>query len=162
MRRAAFYGVACLVLLLDQATKVIGTASLDPGAPISIIPGALALTLVHNTGSAFGLFRGSSTGLAAFAACLIVLLVWLERRGLPSRGISMGFGLVLGGALGNLADRFRLGYVVDFVDVQWKGRNVFPVFNVADSAITVGAVLIVVLVWNLERRADGRHAHDAG
>lgn len=109
-----------------------------------LVPGIFHLTLVENTGVAFGLFRGQ--GLAVTLATLAVLggLGWSalrspRQRERPGRWTVLGLGLILGGALGNLIDRARLGAVVDFLDFR-----VWPVFNVADSCITVGAALVAL------------------
>lgn len=106
-----------------------------------MVPGIFHLTLVENTGVAFGLFRGQ--GLAVTLATLAVLggLGWsaLRSQRPPARWTVLGMGLILGGAAGNLLDRVRLGAVVDFFDFR-----VWPVFNVADSCITVGAVLVAL------------------
>ena len=106
-----------------------------------MLPGIFHLTLVENTGVAFGLFRGQ--GLAVTLATLAVLgglgASALRSRPQPGRWMHLGLGLILGGAAGNLIDRARLGAVVDFLDFR-----VWPVFNVADSCITAGAVLVAL------------------
>lgn len=152
MRSLAFYGVAGAVLAADQATKHWAMGALESQGSLPVVDSWLALTLVRNSGSAFGLVRNASLLLAVFAVLAVVVLVVFERRGLPTRAAALATGLVLGGALGNLSDRLRYGYVIDFVDFQYRGRNVFPVFNVADSAITVGAALILLAAWRAERR----------
>lgn len=109
-----------------------------------MIPGVFHLTLVENTGVAFGLFRGQGFAVTLATLAVLVGLGGSILRGVrptapPCRWMVLGLGLVLGGALGNLADRARLGAVVDFFDFR-----VWPVFNVADSCITVGAVLVAL------------------
>lgn len=98
------------------------------------------LTYVTNTGAAFGLLRDQALLLTAIAVAVVAATVYMERHGAPA-GLWMriAFGLQLGGALGNLADRLRLGYVVDFIDLRW-----WPVFNLADSAIVVGVAMVIV------------------
>ena len=141
MRSLVFYGVAAAVLAMDQATKVWAVSALASSGSMPVIGKWLALTLVHNSGSAFGIIPNASLLLAGLAVVAIVAIVLFERRGLPGPAVAIAAGLVLGGALGNLSDRLRFGYVIDFVDLQWRGRNAFPVFNVADSAITVGVLI---------------------
>ena len=144
MRSRAFLWIAAAVILLDQATKWWVQQSLALNAYRPLLPGILKLTHVHNTGSAFSLFRGASGWLVfvSIVSLVAILRYWLvlQRRG---TGISpvllFGLALPFGGAAGNLIDRLRLGYVVDFLELP-----LWPVFNVADSAITVGALLLVL------------------
>jgi signal peptidase II len=158
MRTSLAAGLAaCLtVLLLDQLSKWIVIRELGPGGErdvITIIPGALRLIFVRNTGSAFGLFQGSSDILKILAVVAVILLgVYYVRSATRDWLLSVAFGLQLGGALGNIMDRFRHGYVVDWIDLpRW------PTFNVADSAITVGVVLLMYVI--LFR--DGRESSPA-
>lgn len=141
-------GWVLAVALLDQATKAVAIRFLAMGAPVAIVPGIFKLTLVHNTGAAFGLFKDGSLFLAAFSiASIIFLPFWARRLALPQKSMGIALAWIVGGAIGNLADRLRFGYVVDFLDFR-----VWPVFNVADSAIVLGALWIAVLVW----RSSGR------
>jgi signal peptidase II len=149
LRAAAAIVVA--VVLVDQLTKAWAVENLADG-PRSVIGDAVELRLARNTGSAFSLFGSFTPLLAIVAAVVAVLLVRAVRRARDSL-LVVSLALVLGGALGNLVDRvfrapgFLRGGVVDFV-----GVSEFPTFNVADSAITVGGILLVV--WAL--RADAR------
>ena len=132
--------VAAAVLVVDQLTKWWVVATL-PGKPIVLVEGFLQFRFVSNSGAAFSLLDGfgSVIGLIAIAAAVFIFLVAVK---VESTGETVALGLVLGGALGNLADRafrgdgFLDGGVVDFVDFSF-----FPAFNVADSAITIGAIL---------------------
>ena len=143
----------CVVVLLvaaDQLSKCAVRLAVAPARSLPLIPHALHLTYVQNTGMAFGLFQGS---LGWLVLCSLGVSVWLARelsRQAPRpRPMQWGLMLVLSGAIGNLIDRVWLGYVVDFIDLR-----VWPVFNLADSAITVGVVL---LLWQAIRpkRATG-------
>ena len=141
--------LAGVVVVLDQITKLIALGRLEPGAPIRVIDGFLALTLVLNPGLAFGLL-GSVPARWRWVAVLLsvvalVILVRVAVRVLPRGGwLDHGaIGLIFGGAVGNLIDRARFGAVVDFVDVSYRGWH-WPAFNVADSAITVGVALLAV------------------
>jgi signal peptidase II len=137
--------VAAAVVAADQATKSWAVARLRHG-PIHVV-WKLDLVLSYNTGSAFGLARGWAPVLAAVAALVVVVLVALV-RGVRGDVMAVCLGLVVGGAVGNLADRVLRGHhgaVVDFVDLHF-----WPTFNVADACITVGVVLAAVLVWRGE------------
>lgn len=138
-------GVAALVLALDQVTKTWAEATLVEGHPQPLIDGWFQLQLTHNSGAAFSFGTGYTAVLTAIAIGVIVVTVRLARR-LGSTSWAVALGLLLGGALGNVTDRiFRppapfQGHVVDFMQLpHW------PIFNVADSAISAAAVLIVLL-----------------
>lgn len=152
-KRALFYAVALAVVILDRVTKIWAASALANGNAIDVIPGLLKFNLVYNYGSAFGIVQNGAVLLAVLAACAIAVMVWVERRGLPGNVARLAVALQLGGAIGNLIDRLRLGYVVDFVQLDWRGRNIWPVFNVADSAITVGAILLAWWLWNREKHS---------
>ena len=132
---------AALVLAADQLTKWWAVAVLDEG-PVSV--GPLRLALSYNRGAAFGLGAGFAPVVAVAAVVLVVFLLAMGRAAVRT-GPALATGIVLGGALGNLADRLvrspglLRGEVVDFIDVGW-----WPVFNVADTAITIGCVLLVL------------------
>ena len=143
------YGVAVLTLILDQLSKlwVLDVLDLPDKFSVPVLPPILRLTMVWNPGVSFGLLRaGGETGrllLAAFAATVVAALgFWARNTVRPVTAI--GIGMVMGGAVGNnLVDRLRLGHVADFIDVS--GIGFFPwVFNVADSAITIGVVLLIL------------------
>lgn len=144
------------VLCLDQISKAWALAALDDR--IIDLVWTLRLRLVYNTGFAFS--AGSGFGpVLALVAVVIVVVLWLSRRRLESTWAAIGLGGIIGGALGNLADRlFRgaawgRGAVVDFIDLQW-----WPIFNVADAAITAG---LVAVLWHLYR-GDRRRARAVG
>ena len=130
--------VALCVVLLDQASKewVRGAFSLHESVPV--IPGFFHLTYVRNTGAAWGLFSGQNIALSALALVMLAVLVAFRRKILPpGRVHRVALGLLGGGIVGNLFDRLRLDYVVDFLDFFHRGWH-FPAFNVADSAICIG------------------------
>ena len=142
-------GVAAVVLavvVVDQVTKAWAVATLADG-PVGIVGDVVSLRLTRNSGGAFSLFRNATPVLAVAALILTALLVRAVHRS-SDRLVRVGLALVVGGALGNLVDRctrspgFLRGEVVDFVSV-WR----WPVFNVADSAVTVGAVVLVVAAF---------------
>jgi signal peptidase II len=138
------------VLALDLATKLLVVATIERGADIRLLGGALYLTHVRNTGAAFSFAEGFTVVFTLIAVAVAVVIVRTARR-LFSTGWAVALGLVLGGAVGNLVDRvfrepgFLRGGVVDFISVFAPDGRVYPVFNVADSAIVCGGVLGVVL-----------------
>ena len=150
---------ALAVVVLDQITKAIVRPRLALHESIEVIPDLLNLTRVHNTGAAFGMLNATDfpfktalltlVGLAAFCG-----IAWYALTvPLQDRLARLGVACVLGGAVGNLIDRSTAGYVLDFVDVYWRGWH-FWAFNVADAAITVGVVLMILDLLGLGHRAS--------
>ncbi len=138
-----WYAVAVAVVLLDRLSKGAASAALEYGRPQPVFSW-FNLTLQHNTGAAFSFLSDASGWQRWFFSAVAVIIsallaVWLYRLPRDHRLLALGLGLVLGGAVGNLWDRLALGYVVDFISVHWENRYFFPAFNLADSAITVGA-----------------------
>lgn len=137
--------IALTVIGLDQLTKVLAVANIDPGDPIGIIGDTVTLTLVRNSGAAFSMATGYTWVLTLVALVVVIGILRYASR-LVSTWWIVGIALVLGGAIGNLVDRMLRspgvlrGHVVDFVSVGW-----WPVFNVADSAVVCGAILLVAL-----------------
>ncbi len=147
-RIGVFLACAAAVLAIDQGTKSLASSRLLLGQPVPIVDDLVRLTLVHNTGAAFGLFPGSRLPFILISALAIAVVLYLfARDAYRSLGNRVLLGCILGGALGNLVDRVRWGRVVDFIDVG-LGALRWPVFNVADSAVTLGVIL---LAWNLAR-----------
>lgn len=143
-------GIAALVLLADIVTKTLAVAQLEGREPVRILGGLVFLQLLRNPGAAFSMATGFTWILTVIAIGVVVVIVRVARR-LRSTGWAVALGLVLGGALGNLTDRlFRSpgplrGHVVDMVSPFAPNGEAFAVFNLADSAITCGGVLLVVL-----------------
>lgn len=139
-----------IVLVLDQVSKLYVSSHFSLGESRVLIPRLVDLTYSLNPGGAFGLWRDAPQILTAvsvvFSSILAVWLYKLWQTQASSRGLSLGVTLVLAGALGNLVDRFRLGFVIDFIDLK-----VWPIFNIADSGITLGVVIILGITF-LERR----------
>lgn len=157
--------IAVVVYLADLATKTLAVHHLDPSDPVEVIGDFATLHLVRNSGAAFSMATGYTWILTIIALIVVVVIIRFSRR-LGSTGWTIGLGLVLGGALGNLTDRFfrepgpLRGHVVDFISVgSW------PVFNVADSAVVCGAVLLVVLTllgYDYDGSRSGWAARRAG
>lgn len=138
---------ALLLSAADQATKAWAVRNLPLFTPREILPGVLGLVHVRNTGVAFSLLSNLDPRwvhpLLILATLLAMAAVVAYLWHLPGKGVApLGLGLVLGGAAGNLIDRARMGYVVDFVDLHWRTHH-WPTFNVADIGITVGVALLV-------------------
>ncbi|WP_218017476.1 signal peptidase II [Rhodococcus rhodnii] len=137
--------LALSILVADLVTKIAAVEFIDPRDPVEIIGDTVTLTLVRNPGAAFSMATGMTWLLTLVAVAVVIGVIRMGRR-LRSGWWALGLGLVLGSALGNLVDRlfrapgFMQGHVVDFVSVGW-----WPVFNVADSSIVCGAILLVVL-----------------
>ena len=148
MRKYHFL-IALLVVLLDRATKLVIAKNISLHDSIQVIPGFFRITHVENTGAAFGLFADSPSQwkigvLVIFSLVALVIvstLLWRNSHSMSSTGV--GLSLILGGALGNLWDRVLNGRVVDFL-LFYLGQYQWPAFNVADSAIVVGASLLVI------------------
>jgi signal peptidase II len=137
--------VATVVLVLDAVTKVLAVKLLTPGRPVSIVGDTVTWTLVRNSGAAFSMATGYTWLLTVIATGVVAGIFWMGRR-LVSPWWAIGLGMILGGAMGNLVDRFfrspgpLRGHVVDFLSIGW-----WPVFNVADPSVVGGAALLVAL-----------------
>lgn len=158
-RQIVTYGLAGVVVALDQIAKALIRWQLPLHDSVNLVPGLLDLTHVHNSGAAFGILNAASfpfkaaimlaVAIAAFAAIAYYATLLPERDRLARVGLT----LVLGGAVGNLIDRAATGYVVDFVDVYW-GTWHFWAFNVADAAITTGACLVLLDLLGVKPRGS--------
>ena len=154
-RPVRWLAIAAVLVVAVQATKAVVLAAFRPGEELALAP-FLSLVLAFNKGAAFSFLAGADGWqrwlFTATAVGASVLLVWLLRRG-GDRVYCWGLALILGGAIGNLIDRLRIGQVVDFVLFHWRGWS-YPAFNVADSAITIGAVLLIVDSFRQRRAGD--------
>ena len=148
--------IAVAIVVFDQATKAMVKARLPLHDSITVIPGFFDLTHVRNTGAAFGMLNNMEF---AYKPAVMVAVALIALGAVASYALTLpatqriaryGLALILGGATGNLIDRAVMGYVVDFVDVYWRGVH-FWAFNVADSAITVGVVLMLLDVLGVGR-----------
>lgn len=168
---AQFYGMIALVILLDRITKLILTRTLQPGESVDIIPPLLSFTHVSNTGAVFGILEGQNVLLAILTVLIIGALLYVHRQNkeMPKHFLckkpwifthktqngtgTIAFSLIISGAVSNLIDRIFYGYVIDFIDI-----HVWPVFNIADSAITVGIALLLIASFreNKEDSSYGR------
>lgn len=166
-RRIVLFGaVAALALALDIVSKVLVVAQLSDRAPLRLLGGALYLQVARNAGAAFS--QGTSFTIVITVIALVIVAVILRTaRRLRSAGWAVALGLILGGALGNLVDRLvrapsvGRGHVVDWISVFGPDGERYPIFNLADSAVCVGAVLVVVLALR-GIGLDGRRATGKG
>ena len=160
--RLSWLWLSLLVFVIDQASKFYFDNSLTMYQQIVIIPDYFSWTLAYNTGAAFS-FLADAAGWQRwfFAAIAIavsaVLVAWLKRLKPTETWLAVALALVLGGALGNLLDRVVFGHVVDFILVHWQHRWYFPAFNVADMAITGGAILLALDMFKSEKSGDATH-----
>ena len=152
--------IAAAVILLDRVTKLWVVAHIQTGHAIVVIPNVFRLTHVLNTGAAFSMFESSSSpmlvrnllvGFSVLAVVVVLALLW--RMGRSVTLMSVALALILGGAVGNLYDRIHLRYVVDFLEVKIVHYH-WPDFNVADSAIVVGACLLLLEMLRPQRSRD--------
>ena len=160
--RLSWLWLSLLVLVIDQASKFYFEAKLEMFQQIVIIPDLFSWTLAYNTGAAFS-FLADSSGWQRWLFALIaivvsaVLVIWLKRLGRNDTWLAVALALVLGGALGNLYDRVALGHVIDFILVHWQNRWYFPAFNIADSAITVGAIMLALDMFKSKKTEEAAH-----
>jgi len=157
--RLGWLVLSVLVLVIDQVSKAHFEGSLEMFQQIVVIPDYFSWTLAYNTGAAFSFLAdggGWQRWLFALIAVVVsaVLVVWLKRLGRDDTWLAIALALVLGGALGNLYDRIALGHVIDFILVHWQNRHYFPAFNFADSAITVGAIMLALDMFKSKKTGE--------
>lgn len=154
-------GLALVLVAIDQVVKAGVRANLALGESVGVIPGFFDLTRVHNEGAAFGMLNAVDL---PYKAALLALVAAMALVGVASYALALpleqrlarvGLACIVGGAAGNLIDRVMLGYVVDFVDVYWRGWH-FWAFNVADASITVGVGLIILDLFGIGQRRVSR------
>ena len=132
--------VSSLVVIVDRLTKYLLFRNFSEGESVRLIPGLFHITLVLNSGAAFGLFKGRSAFFILLASLVIVFICfYIWRGGCRDLLTLTALGLILGGAVSNLIDRVLFGYVIDFLDFR-----IWPVFNIADASITIGAFILMI------------------
>jgi len=150
--------ISLLVVALDQVTKSIAVDNLILFQPVPVFPG-FNLTLMHNKGAAFSFLSDQSGWQRWFFTVIaivvsVAIVIWMKRLPADHRLTAVSLALILGGAVGNVWDRILLGYVIDFIDVYYADYH-WPAFNIADSAISVGACLLII-----DSLRHGKHAQD--
>jgi signal peptidase II len=143
----AFFGLAAAVIVADQLSKAWIVAEFPFGEPVEILGAWLRIWYVANSGALFGLFRDQALLFGALSLGVMALIVWYHGRAVAGSGwlATVALGLLLGGAVGNFIDRARLGHVVDFVDMGFPDGWRFYTWNVADAAITVSLLLLILM-----------------
>jgi signal peptidase II len=155
-----FVAIAALVVVLDQASKAWLAASVSPGQVVHVAGDLVRLVFSQNSGALFGFFRDNAVLFGIVSLAVVGMILLYHGRSGRSLYLSISLGLLLGGALGNMADRLRLGYVIDWVDIG-VGDLRWYTFNVADAAISIAIVMIVLaalfptLSERIDRRSDG-------
>lgn len=150
--------LSLLILVADRVTKDIFEGTLSMYQRIEVIPGYFDWTLAYNTGAAFSFLADASGWQRWFFAAIaivvsVVLVIWLKRLKRHETLLAVALAMALGGALGNLYDRVVLGHVVDFILVHWQSRWFFPAFNLADTFITIGAILLALDMFKSDKSA---------
>ena len=152
-----WYGLSLLVVVLDQISKQLAEAQLVYHKAIAVFPG-FNFTLMYNEGAAFSFLSDAGGWQRWFFTTLsiaisIVLIIWIKRLDHDKRILAAGLALILGGAIGNVIDRILFGHVIDFIDVYYQTHH-WPAFNIADSAIFLGACLLIVDMFR-EQKSHG-------
>ncbi|EKU50392.1 signal peptidase II [Staphylococcus massiliensis] len=150
MKKAYYFGLVIptilVILILDQITKFIVSSSMKIGDSFSVIPGFLHITSHRNDGAAWGILSGKMWFFYIVTlAVLVFLIVFFIKEGKYKPGMQLALSLLFAGALGNFIDRIIHGEVVDFIDTYIFGYD-FPIFNVADSSLTIGVILILIML----------------
>ena len=150
------FSTALVITALDQVVKRVVVHTMQMGQSIDVLGSVVRLTRTSNTGGAFGLLRGRGNWFIVVSFVAALAIAALSRQIARGRRVErLAFGLILGGAVGNLIDRVRLGAVIDFIDIGGSGYR-WPAFNVADSAITIGVTLLAVSLVFFGGACDGR------
>jgi len=137
--------VSFLILILDQLIKFVIIKKIPLNSSISVIPKIFSLSHIHNYGAAFGIFQNSSQLLLWFSIIIVGIILYIYDRIPKEKIVQILVALVLGGTLGNLIDRIRFGYVIDFLNFK-----IWPAFNLADSAITIGIIGLIIYLMKKE------------
>ena len=151
--------ISLLVIILDQITKIAADAYLGYHQPVPVIP-MFNLTLMYNQGAAFSFLSDAGGWQRWFFIIVsltisIVLVIWLTKLKISQKLQTVSIALILGGAIGNLIDRSIYGYVIDFLDVFYKQHH-WPAFNIADSAIVIGAILLIIDSFKNHEQNSGK------
>lgn len=139
------YILALILIVLDQWIKILIDGSLSYGQTIPVVQNIFHLTYVRNKGAGFGILQGQRELFIFVTIIIIVFLLAYRNRVNKSLILDVALSLIIAGAIGNLIDRIRLGYVIDYLDFR-----IWPVFNLADSTVVVGVVILTIYLWGLE------------
>ena len=143
-----FFGIAFLIVIIDQLTKFLITSKLAFSESIPIIKNVFHLTLIKNFGVGFGLFNApQARWVLTIISIIIIIIILYYYKAIPKKYLPViSASLVLGGAIGNVIDRFLFGFVIDFLDFR-----IWPAFNIADSAITIGVIGLIIYFWRVKK-----------
>ncbi len=141
--RLYIFPIALVIVILDQISKFLISTELLIGEKINLINNIISFTKAYNTGAAFSILEGETQILAIFSlfVAILIILYFVLNKDLLPRMLIVAWGLILGGTIGNMIDRFTLGYVIDFIKLDFIN---FPIFNIADTSINIGAFLIII------------------
>ncbi|NBI06898.1 signal peptidase II [Senegalia massiliensis] len=140
------YIIPILIIILDQLTKYFSVVNLEGEAPIVLIENFLQLNYVRNYGAAFGIMNSQRTFFLIITIIIVFGIIFYINKYNNTKIMNYSLVMIIGGAIGNFIDRLRVGYVIDFIDVNFGEVYDFPVFNIADSFIVIGTILLVILV----------------
>lgn len=161
-RWSLLFGIAIFIILADQLTKTLVVANLslyERWIPIDALSRVFSITYTRNTGMAFGMFQsgGMLFFLLAIIASLAIVYYYRKITG-NAWLVRVAMGLQLGGAMGNAIDRLTRGYVVDFLHVYYEPHFDFPIFNIADSAVVIGVLLLILILWHTDENPQPSEA----
>lgn len=142
-----YLGISILIFILDQCVKWMVVTHIKLNTTVSFIPHFLSLSNVRNTGAAWSMFQGQRGMFVLISMIALIILIWMLKNNTKDKLFSWGVALMLGGTLGNFFDRLRLGYVVDMFTTDFMN---FPIFNVADCALTIGVLLLLISLFKGE------------
>ncbi|MFW6023045.1 MAG: signal peptidase II [Halanaerobiaceae bacterium] len=145
-----FYILILLIVIFDQLIKVVIQSNFVPGQSIPVINNIFHLTYVRNIGAGFGILAGRRSFFIILTVLILIFLMIYRYKMSSNIYSDIAIALIIGGAIGNLIDRVRLRYVVDYLDFR-----IWPVFNLADSAVSVGAVILMIYIWNQKEDGQG-------
>lgn len=148
---APFIYISIPVIIIDQILKIIVERNIPRGFRIKVIEGFLNISHVTNDGAAFGILRGWNWGFVIIAIIAIIFIIFYYKRFQESFWMRISLGFLLGGAIGNLIDRIRLGHVTDFIDFRF-----WPAFNVADISVSIGAVMLIIYMFKYSEEAENK------
>lgn len=142
-KHITIFSISLIIILLDQLTKYLVRQNIQLNESLPIIKNVLHLTYITNTGSAFGLFKGLNSFFVILSFVVICGIFYFSKKIKNSENVmQFAIGLLLGGTIGNLIDRLVFGAVIDFIDFR-----IWPVFNIADSSVTISIILLIILLW---------------
>lgn len=140
------YIIPILIIILDQVTKYLAVIKLEGKAPIVLIDNFLQFNFVRNYGAAFGILNSQRTFFLIITVIIVCGIIFYIKKYNNTKLMNYSLVMIIGGAIGNFIDRLRIEYVIDFIDINFGNIYDFPVFNIADSFIVIGTILLVILV----------------